>query len=169
MEQMLRVGVIANTHGVMGEVKIYPTCDDIKRFSKLKKAYADVKGKLKELNLKSARYHKNMVIVKFDEIQSMDEALLYKGCDLYVDRENAVKLKKGEYFVADMIGIKVFTDEGILLGELSDVLQTGANDVYIVKRDNNKDALIPAIKECVKEIDIENKKMTIHLMEGLLD
>ena len=166
MEDLLRVGVIANTHGVHGEVKVFPTTDDAARFKKLKQVILDTgKGDV-ELEITGVKFFKNMVILKFKGIDDMDTANKYRQKSLYVTRENAVKLKKNEYYIADLIGLKVSSDEGEELGEITDVLQTGANDVYIIKSEK-EEILLPAIKECVKEVDIEKGTMLVHLLPGL--
>lgn len=169
MEKYLRVGVIANTHGVRGEVKVYPTTEDIKRFDYLKKAVIDTGKEKINVNVTGVKYFKNMVILKFEQYDNMDQVIPLKGMDLLVTRENAIPLAEGEYYIVDMIGCKIITDEGNTLGELTDVMQTGANDVYVVKTTDGKEVLLPAIKECVLEKDIENKVIKVHIMKGLLD
>ena len=166
MEDYFQVGAVANTHGIKGELKIFPTTDDVKRFGKLKEVIMDTGRERLNLHVKGVRYHKNMVILKFEEFDDINQVERYKGAKLLVTRENAVKLKKGEHFIADMIGMSVVTDEGEDLGELFDVMQTGANDVYIVKKDGNE-LLLPAIKECILDIDDENRRITAHMMPGL--
>ena len=169
MEKYLRVGVIANTHGVRGEVKVYPTTDDIKRFDYLKEAVIDAGKEKIKVNVTGVKYFKNMVILKFEQYDNMDQVIPLKGMDLLVTRENAIPLAEGEHYIVDMIGCKIITDEGNTLGELVDVMQTGANDVYVVKTTDEKEVLLPAIKECVLEKDIENKVIKVHIMKGLLD
>lgn len=169
MEKYLRIGVISSSHGVRGEAKIYPTTDDINRFKKLKTCLLDTgRGEL-ELHVKSVKFFKGMPIVKFDEINSIDELMPYKGHDLLVTRDQAVKLKKNEYFICDLIGLHVVTDEGEDFGELTEVMQTGANDVYIVRRPDGKEVLLPVIKECILDVDLEKQQVTAHIMPGLLD
>lgn len=169
MEKYLRVGVIANTHGVRGEVKVYPTTEDIKRFDYLKEAVIDTGKEKINVNVTGVKYFKNMVILKFEQYDNMDQVIPLKGMDLFVTRENAIPLAEGEHYIVDMIGCKIITDEGVTLGELTDVMQTGANDVYVVKTTDGKEVLLPAIKECVLEKDIENKVIKVHIMKGLLD
>ena len=108
------------------------------------------------------------MILKFKGIDNINDIEKYKGRSLYVDRKNAIKLRKDEYFVADMIGLQVFTEDGALFGILKDVLETGANDVYIIDTEKHGEVLIPAIKQCILDVDVENQKMVIHLMEGLV-
>ncbi len=168
MEKYFRVGVIANTHGLRGEAKIYPTTEDVKRFDYLKEVFVETKEGLKSLHITGVKYFKNMVIVKFKEINDINELLPYKGMDLMVDRENAIPLEEGEYYIADIIGSEVITDEDKKLGTIKDVIQTGANDVFVVKTDG-KDILLPSIPQCVLSKDIENKIIKVHLMKGLID
>ena len=166
MEDYLMVGVIANTHGVRGEVKVYPTTDDVNRFKKLKEIYmGDEKA---PLHIQSVKFQKNMVILGFKEYTSLNEVEGLRNKELFVDRAHAVKLQKDEYFISDLIGLKVMTDEGADLGELTDVMTTGANDVYVVKTTDGKEVLLPAIKECVLNVDMNERVMSVHIMEGLL-
>ena len=169
MEKYLRVGVISNTHGVRGEVKVYPTTDDIKRFDYLKEAIIDTGKEYINVDVSGVKYFKNMVILKFQQFDNIDMVIPYKGMDLLVTRENAIPLGEGEHFIIDLIGCKVITDEGEELGELTDVLQTGANGVYVVKMANGKEVLLPVIEQCVLEKDIENKVIKVHVMKGLID
>lgn len=168
MEELLQVGVISSTHGIKGEVKVFPTTDDVNRYKKLKEVWLDTGNEKMLLHPESVKFFKQFVIVKFKEFSSINEIEAYKGKSLYVDRQNAVRLRKDEYFIADLIGLTVLTDEGETFGVMKDVMQTGANDVYVVERQNGDEVLLPAIKECVKEIDMENGKITVHIMEGLL-
>ena len=168
MEQLLQVGVISSTHGVRGEVKVFPTTDDVKRFKKLKKVILDTGKEQLPLEIEGVKFFKQFVILKFRGIDNINDIEKYKGKSLLVDREHAVKLKKDEYFIADMIGMDVFTEEGELFGTLKDVMETGANDVYIIEMSDGKEVLVPAIKQCILDVDIENRKMVIHLLEGLV-
>ena len=157
MEDLLRVGVIANTHGIRGEVKVFPTTDEKERFKDLKKVILDMGKEQKVLEIQSVRFFKNLVI------------LMYKGKDLLVTREDAVPLEEGEYFIADLLDLDVYSDEDEKIGILYDVMQTGANDVYVVKTEEGKEILLPAIDECILDINLEESRMTVHIMEGLLD
>ena len=168
MEQLLQVGVISSTHGVRGEVKVFPTTDDVKRFKKLKKVILDTGKEQLPLEIEGVKFFKQFVILKFRGIDNINDIEKYKGKRLLVDREHAVKLKKDEYFIADMIGMDVFTEDGELFGALKDVMETGANDVYIIEMSDGKEVLAPAIKQCILDVDIENRKMVIHLLEGLV-
>lgn len=166
MEDVFQVGVISTTHGIAGEVKVFPTTDDMNRFKKLKEVILDTGKETQLLHIQQVRFFKNMVIVKFKEFQSINDVERLRGKSLYVTRENAVKLQKDEYFIADMIGIQVVSDEGEDLGILQDVMQTGANDVYVVEKDG-EELLIPAIKECILSVNVEEGKMEVHLLPGL--
>ena len=168
MEQLLQVGVISSTHGVRGEVKVFPTTDDVKRFKRLKQVILDTGREHKTLEIEGVKFFKQFVILKFKGIDNINDIEKYKGKSLLVDRANAVRLRKNEYFIADMIGLTVYTEDGEEFGTLKDVLETGANDVYIIDSIKHGEVLIPAIKQCILEVDIENGKMTIHLMEGLV-
>ena len=167
MEDLLQIGVITTTHGVRGDVKVFPTTDDPMRFKKLKQVILDTGKEQIELEFAGARFFKNLVILKFKGIDNINDVEQYRQKSLYVTRENAVPLGENEYFIADLIGLKVVSDEGEELGELSDVLQTGANDVYVVSKENTPDLLIPAIRDCIRQVDIENGTMQVHLLAGL--
>ena len=169
MEELFRVGVISNTHGIRGEVKVYPTTDNVRRFDDLKEVILDTGKEQLNLHVTSVKYFKNMVILKFKEFDNINDIIPYKGMDLLVTRENAIPLEDGEYYIADIIGSKVITDEDKILGTLTDVLQTGANDVYVVKTKYGKEVLLPSIEECILDRDIENKIVKVHVMKGLLD
>ena len=169
MEKYLRVGVISSSHGVRGEAKIFPTTDDVQRFKKLKTCILDTGREYKELDIESVKFFKQMVILKFKEITSIDELMPYKGKDLLVTRDQAVKLEENEYFICDLIGLRVVTDEGEDFGVLTDVIQTGANDVYEVKRPDGKEVLLPVIDECILDVDLEKQQVTAHIMPGLVD
>lgn len=169
MEDKLRVGVIASTHGIRGEVKVFPTTDDAKRFEKLKEVLLDTGKELKTMEIQQVRFFKNMVIVKFKGYDTINDIEIYKGKDLLVTREHAVELGPDENFIVDLIGLSVETDEGELLGELTDVLITGANDVYEVTRTDGKKVLLPAIKDCVLDVDLEAGRVLVHVLDGLLD
>lgn len=167
MEELLQVGAITSTHGIRGEVKVFPTTDDPKRFCKLKQVILDDGKSKQELEIESVKFFKNLIILKFKGIDDINEVEKYRKATLWVTREQAVPLKKDEYFIADLIGLSVVTEDGEVLGNLTDVMQTGANDVYVVAKEGEEELLIPAIKECVKNVDLENRVMTIFLMPGL--
>ena len=167
MEDYFRVGVNANTHGIKGEVKVFPTTEDPQRFKGMKEIILDTGNEKKTLEVASARFFKNMVILKFKGIDSINDIEKYKGKDLLVTRENAIPLNEGEYYIADILGAKVVTEDGEQFGILKDVLTTGANDVYVVEHEG-KEVLLPVIPDCVLTRDMEAKVVTVHIMEGLL-
>ncbi len=169
MEQTLRVGVISSTHGVRGEVKVFPTTDDVNRFKKLKTVILDTGREQLTLHIEGVKFFKNMVILKFKEFNNINEIEKYKGKDLLVTRDQAVKLQPNENFIADLIGLKVVTDEGNAFGILKDVLQTGANDVYVIEDMEGKEYLFPAIPQCILDVNLEEQTVTVHIMDGLLD
>lgn len=167
MEQFLQVGVISSTHGIRGEVKVFPTTDDAARFKKLKKVLLDTGGEQLELEIQSVKFFKQFVIVKFKGIDNINDIERYKGKSLYVQREDAVPLEKDEYYIGDLIGMEVYTEDGIF-GVLKDVMETGANEVYVIESEEYGEVLVPAIRQCILDVDVEEKKMKIHLMEGLI-
>ena len=169
MEDMLWVGVFANTHGIRGEIKVFPTTDDVTRFKKLKTLYLDKGTEFMKLEVSSVRFFKNMVIMKFKGIDNINDIEKYKGKDLLIERKQAVPLQKNEYFICDIIGSNVVTEKGEEVGTLKEVLQTGANDVYVVKTKEGKEVLFPVIDECVLDINTEEKVVTVRLMPGIMD
>ena len=175
MEQFLRIGVITRPHGVHGEVKVYPTTDYPERFEEvsrivLKTARGDV-----TTGIDSVKYFNGLAIVKFSCLNTPEEAREYNGCDVMISREQAQPLEDGEYYIADLIGCKVIADSlsgelaGRELGMVRDVLQTGANDVYVVQTPSGEELLFPVIPDCIKNVDIEQNVITVHIMKGLLD
>lgn len=169
MNNILQVGAVTSTHGLAGEVKVFPTTDDPKRFRKLKQVLLDTGKDMLPLGVEHVKFFKNMVILKFKGYDRIEDIMGFKGKNLYVTRENAVRLKKDEYFIADLIGMKVYTEDEAYLGELTEVITTGANDVYTVRMENGKDVLIPAIGQCILNVDVEHETMQVHLLEGLLE
>lgn len=169
MEDLLKVGVISSTHGIKGEVKVFPTTDDPKRFRKLKDVLLDSGKEKKNLKIQEVKFFKKFVILKFEGIDNINDVEKYKGSNLYVTRDQAVKLQKDEYFIADLIGLSVKAQEQNLEGTLKDVMETGANDVYVIELSDGRELLLPAIKECVLSVDLEKGEMKIHLLDGLLD
>ena len=169
MEDILQVGILSSTHGVHGEMKVFPTTDDVNRFKKLKNVLLETQDGHKELEIERVRFFKQFVIIKFKGCDSINDIEKYKGKSIFVTRENAVRLGKDEYFIADLIGLAVKDEDDVILGEIREVLETGANDVYVVKRDGKKDLLIPAIKQCILDVDTAAGIMKVHLLEGLDD
>lgn len=168
MEDLLKVGVITTTHGVRGEVKVFPTTDDAERFLELEYVLLDTGRELRRLDIKNVRFFKNLVILKFDGIDNINDIEKYKGKDLWIPREEAQELGKDEYYIADLQGLKVVLEDGTEFGTLRDVMETGANDVYIIDSKEHGEVLLPAIKECILDVDLEKNTMTVHLMKGLL-
>lgn len=169
MDDYLRVGVIANTHGVRGEVKVYPTTDDAGRFKKLKNVTLDTGKEYLELEITSVRFFKNLVILKFKGYDNINDIEKYKGKDLLITRENAVPLAENEYFIYDIIGAAVVEEDGKEVGILKEVLTTGANDVYVVQGKDQKEILLPVIPDCVLTVDTDEKKVIVRILPGLLD
>lgn len=164
----LQVGVITQTHGIKGEVKVFPTTDDPARFRKLKHVIMVTGKERLDMEISGVKFFKQYVIIRFQGIDSINDAEKYKGARLYVTRDNAVRLRKDEYFVADLIGMKIVTEDGEPFGIMKDVMVTGANDVYVVEREDASEILLPAIRECVRNIDMEQGVITVHIMDGLL-
>lgn len=169
MIDYFNIGIIVNTHGIKGEVKILPTTDDPKRFESLDYVTIENRGKILEYHIKSIKYFKKFVIIKFEEVNDMNEAESLKQSTIKIPRELALPLEEDENYICDLIGLTVKTIEGTELGTVKDILFTGSNDVYIVEAQNKKEILIPAIKQCVKEINIKDKCITVELLEGLMD
>jgi len=168
MDDFLRVGVITTTHGIRGEVKVFPTTDDINRFDYLKQVYLDTGKEYLPLKIENVKYFKQLVILKFKDINDINDIEKYKGKDLLIQRDDAIPLEEDEYFISDLLDSEVYTEDGAKLGILTEVLSSSANDVYVVKTQDNKELLLPSIKECILDIDTSNKKITVHLMDGLL-
>lgn len=163
---LIEVGQIVNTHGVRGEVKVNSWVDDLLEFEDFKNYYYLKNGSYIKLNPKSVKFHKNCAIIKFTEIEDMTQAETYKGVVLFSERNE--NLPEDVYYVQDLIGLKVLADNGEI-GILEEVLKTGANDVYAIKTTEGKTAYIPAVKEFIKEVNIDMKKIRINLIDGLLD
>ena len=161
MEQFLRVGVISSTHGIRGEVKVYPTTDDPERFLDLDEVILDTGREHKILEIEGVKFFKNQVILKFKGYDNINDIEKYLKKDLLVDREHAVELGENENFIADLIDMEVVTDEGKVLGTLTDVIETGANDVYAVKTPEGKEILLPAIRDCILDVNVDEKRMTV--------
>ena len=175
MEQFLRIGVITRPHGVHGEVKVFPTTDYPERFEEVSRVVLRTpKGEI-STEIESVKYYNGLAIVKFACLSTPEEAREYNGTDVMISRDQAQPLKEGEYYIADLIGCKVIADSlsgqlaGQELGKVRDVLQTGANDVYVVKTPSGEELLFPVIPDCIRSVDIENNIITVHIMKGLLD
>lgn len=170
MTERFQIGVIASTHGLQGEVNVFPTTEDPSRFKKLKKVTLHTqRGEEIELDVVLARFFKKFVIVKFKQFNNINEVEKFRGCELTIDRKDAIKLQPGEFYCADLIGLTIVDEDDNELGTLTEILQTGANDVYeMTKKDSDEKVYIPAIKDCIRSIDMQEKKITIHVMPGLL-
>ncbi len=169
MEDLLQVGIITSTHGVRGEVKVYPTTDDPRRFRRLKEVVLDTGREKLNLEIEGVKFFKQFVILKFKGLDNINDIEKYRQKSLYVTRKNAVRLQRDEYFIADLIGLKVQDEDGTELGTVKDVIETGANDVYEVEMSDGRSLLLPAIKQCILNVDVENGMMQVHVLEGLLD
>ena len=169
MEDLLQVGIITSTHGVRGEVKVYPTTDDTRRFRRLKEVVLDTGREKLNLEIEGVKFFKQFVILKFKGLDNINDIEKYRQKSLYVTRKNAVRLQRDEYFIADLIGLKVQDEDGTELGTVKDVIETGANDVYEVEMADGRSLLLPAIKQCILNVDVENGMMQVHVLEGLLD
>lgn len=168
MEKYLEVGQIVNTFGIKGQVKVKPFTDDIRRFDELKEVYIEKKNELQLFKIEQVNYSKNMVILKLKGIENPDEAEKLRNCYLKIDRKNAKKLPEGTYFIVDLIGLDVYTDDNKLLGKVDDIYNSGSSDIYVVKDELGKQILLPAIDEVLKQVDLENGKIIVHLIKGLI-
>ena len=164
----LEIGQIVNTFGIKGFVKVNPWVNDVTRFDELKKVYIKIRKELKVLEIEEVKYHKNQVLLKFKGIETVEQAEMIRNAILEIDRKDAIPLEEGEYFIADLLESEVYTDEGEKLGIVEDIFNTGSNDIYVVKNELGKSILLPRIKDVFKEIDVENKKIIVHLIEGLI-
>ncbi|MBZ4646232.1 MAG: rRNA processing protein RimM [Petroclostridium sp.] len=167
--EQLEIGKIINTHGIKGEVKVLPLTDDPTRYEELDWVYIKKDDKLEKLIIENIKYQKNNVIIKFEGINSMNDAEKLKNLMLIIDRDMAVELPENTYFICDLIGMEVKTHEGELLGKIQDVFPTGSNDVYVIKNSSGKEILIPAIKDVILEVDIDNNFMIVKPLEGLIE
>lgn len=169
MEDRFQVGIITSSHGVRGEAKVYPTTDDPKRFKRLREVILDSDGRDILLEIESVKFFKKFVILKFKGIDTPEEVQKIRQKSLYVDREHAVRLGRDEYFIADLMGLRVLNEAGEEIGILREVMETGANDVYVIDLKDGRELLLPAIKECVLGVDVEAGEIQIHILDGLLD
>ena len=168
MTKYLEIGQIVNTFGIKGMVKVKPFTDNIERFNNLEKIYIKNKSGQTEYKIQEVKYHKNMVLIKFEGIENPEQADLLRNSYLIVDREKEEPLEPGRYYIVDMIGLDVFTDDNEYLGKLEDIYNTGSNDIYVVKNELGKQVLLPAIEDVIKNIDMDNKKVIVHLIPGLV-
>lgn len=169
MEDFFQVGIITTTHGVSGEVKVFPTTDDPRRFKRLKEVLLDTGKEHMTLEIEHVKFFKQFVILKFKGLDCMNDVEKFRQHVLLVPRENAVRLGRDEYFIADLEGLQVRDEDGMPIGVLKNVMETGANDVYVIEMNDGRELLLPAIKQCVLEVDVEAGFIRIHILEGLLD
>ena len=168
LTKRFQVGVITTPHGLRGEVKVYPTTDDPWRFKILKELILKEKRGERVLKVRSVKFFKQFAILKFKGIDSINEIERYRGRSLLIDREDGVPLDEDEYYIADIIGMEVFTEDGKRFGTLRDVLETGANDVYIIDTAEYGEVLVPAIRDCILDVDTREGRMEIRLLKGLI-
>ena len=164
MKQFLEVGQIVNTFGLKGFLKVQPYTDDIKRFDRLETVYINKK----KYQIEEVKYHKNMVLIKIKGIDKIEDAEMLRNMYIEVDRNDEPELEEGTYYIVDLIGLEVYTDENIFLGNVIDIFNTGSNDVYVVKNEDAKEILLPGIDDVIKNIDLENKRITVHMLKGLM-
>lgn len=169
MEKYFQVGIITSTHGVRGEVKVFPTTDDARRFKRLKNVILDTGKEQIPMEIEGVKFLKQFVILKFKGIDTINDVEKFRKCSLLVERKDAVRLGRDEYFVADLEGLSVRGEDGADIGVLRNVMETGANDVYVIDLNDGRELLLPAIKQCVLEVDVEAGFIRIHILEGLLD
>ena len=169
MEQFFQVGIVTSTHGVKGEVKVFPTTDDSRRFKRLKEVILDTGKERITLEIEGVKFFKQFVILKFKGIDTLNDVEKYRKASLFVPRENAVRLSRDEYFIADLCGLTVQNEDGQTIGVLREVMETGANDVYIIDLNDGRELLLPAIKQCVLAVDEDAGFLQVHILEGLLD
>ncbi len=164
----IEVGQIVNTFGIKGFVKANPWVNDVTRFDDLKKVYIKIRNGIQEFEIEEVKYHKNQVLIKFKGIENVEQAEALRNAILEIDRKDAIPLEEGQYFIADLLGSEIYSDEGKALGILEDIYNTGSNDIYVVKNELGKSILLPGIPEVIKEVDVESKKIIVHLLEGLV-
>ena len=168
MTEYFEIGQIVNTFGIKGMVKVKPFTENIEQFEELEKIYIKNKKGKKEYKIQEVKYHKQMVLIKFEGIENPEDADLLRGSYLVINRKDAKPLEEGTYYIVDLLGLEVYTDEGILLGKVDDIFNTGSNDIYVVKDELGKQVLLPGIEDVIKEVDIENGKITVHIIPGLM-
>ena len=167
--QYFEIGKIVNTHGIKGDLKVIPLTDNIRRYDELDWVYIDINGKLEKYTIEGVKYHKQNVLLKLKGIDNINEALEFRNSFVKIPRELAIKLPQNSYFICEIIGCVVVDENEKILGKVSDVIETGSNDVYVVKNESNKEVLIPAIKDVIRNVDIQQKIISVKLLEGLVD
>lgn len=168
MTKYLEIGQIVNTFGIKGMVKIKPFTDDINKFDRLKKIYISNKNGKKEYQIQEVKYHKNMVLMKLEGVDTPEQADLLRQSYLLVDRADEEPLEEGVYYIVDLLGLEVYTDDNKLLGKVDDIFNTGSNDIYVVKDEMGKQILLPGIPDVLKNVDLEKGRITVHLIPGLI-
>lgn len=169
MKEYIKVGTVTQPFGIKGETKVYPHVDDPAHYKKLKQVFLEKGESYEELEIESVRMALPLVIVKFRGIDTPEDVRKLRQRDIYVLRKDAPPLEEGEHYYADLLGLDVTDDTGVYRGKLTDIIQTGANDVYEITADDGKSFLLPVIKQCILDIDVEAGTMKIHILEGLLD
>ena len=167
-QEYFEIGQIVNTFGIKGIVKVNAYTDDPLEFANLKTILIEKNKKLLEFEIEEAKLHKNQVLLKIKGIDDINEAEKYRGCFIKIPREKAKKLPKDTYFIADLIALQVYTDSGELLGKVDDIYNSGSADIYVVKDELGKQILLPGIKDVIKQIDVDNEKIIVHLIDGLI-
>ena len=167
-DEFIVIGKVVSTQGNRGEVNVLPLTDSIDRFKNLDNVFLRNKNSQAILNIEKIRIKKDTVILKLKDIENIQEAKMIVGSFLEVERKNAIKLPKDTYFIFEIIGLEVYTENNIFLGKVENVISTGSNDVYIVKGKNKKELFIPAISEVVKNVNLEKKRITINMVDGLI-
>jgi 16S rRNA processing protein RimM len=169
MVEYLQVGKIVNTHGVKGEMRVLPLTDDPHRFDALDWVYVEKGSEMIQYDIKGVKYIKNLVIVKLSGIDTIDAAEALKDCFILVDRSNAVKLPKDTFFICDLIGCTIIDEKNVVLGQITDILKTGSNDVYVIKNESGRELLLPALKSVVRAVSLEQKRIDVTVPKGLLE
>ena len=167
MQEFLEIGQIVNTFGIKGMVKIKPFTDDITRFDNLKIIYVETNKVKKQYDIEEVKYHKEMVLIKFKGIDKLEEAEMLRNSFLKVNRKDEPELEEGTYYIVDLLGIDVYSDEEEHLGKLEDIYNYGSSDIYVVKNELGKQLLLPAISDVIKEINLNEKRIVVHILEGL--
>ncbi len=169
MQEFLEIGQIVNTFGIKGMVKIRPFTDDvIARYDNLKKVYVEINKTKKQYEIEEVKYHKDMVLIKFKGIDKLEEAELLRNAYLKVNRKDEPELEEGIYYIVDLLGLEVYSDEGNLLGKVDDIFNNGSTDIYVVKDEIGKQILLPGISDVIKDVNLEEKKIVVHILKGLI-
>ena len=167
MQEFFELGQIVNTFGIKGFVKIVPYTEDISRFEQLDKVFLVKNNNKTEYEIEDVKYHKNFVLIKFKNVNTAQDAEALRNYYIQVKRETLGEPEEGTYYIPDLLGLEVYSDDGKFLGILDDIYNTGSNDIYVVKEKNGKQILLPAISDVIKEINITDKKILVHLINGL--